>query len=282
MERLFTFGCSFTSYAWPSYADLFGLEFDQFENWGVPGIGNVAISNRVAECNLKNNFTKDDIVVVQWTSHLRNDYHMFRQPPKGRDTEYNWKTKGGLFSYTNKDLYDKKWIDNFFDEKSYVMLTLNAIYSTIKLLETTDCNWKMTTIGDFAKLGSDYNIPSSYGEAQNSNINLWQDLDFLPYKKILDNENWIDPIGLYCWKSQELLYEWKDFIDPHPSPALGIDWLYNVLKPSLNIDNSKLTLEQKDCVNTCDALKQNIDDLQMYGDVLYRELSNFDKTYRGY
>ena len=38
MSRLFTFGCSFTNYAWPTWADFLGLEFEHFENWGVSGV----------------------------------------------------------------------------------------------------------------------------------------------------------------------------------------------------------------------------------------------------
>ena len=55
-KRLFAFGCSFTHYAWPSYADFLGYEFDSFSNWAHPGLGNRAIAQRVAECNIKNNF----------------------------------------------------------------------------------------------------------------------------------------------------------------------------------------------------------------------------------
>ena len=55
MGRLFTFGCSFTKYTWPTWADLLGLEFDEFENWGVSGGGNVCTANRVIECIIKNN-----------------------------------------------------------------------------------------------------------------------------------------------------------------------------------------------------------------------------------
>jgi|SRR6056300_583723 hypothetical protein len=280
MSRLYTFGCSFTSYAWPTWADFFGLEFDEFENWGIPGIGNVAIANRVAECCLKNNINENDTVVVQWSSHLRNDYHLFR-PPLNRDTDFNWKTKGSIFSYTNKSLYDKKWVENFFDEESYIMLSLNAMYSIINLLENKKCKWRMTTISDFSKLGNDYINSENFGEDSNLS-NLWNKEIFSPYKKIFNHKNWLEPIGTYCWKQKELLYKWKEWQDPHPSPGLCIDWLYNILKPSLNLDNTKLKPEQTKWYYKCQEIKDNVDNLQMYGDILYKELENFDKTYRGY
>ena len=38
--RLYTFGCSMTSYFYPTWADILGQEFSYYENWGEPGAGN--------------------------------------------------------------------------------------------------------------------------------------------------------------------------------------------------------------------------------------------------
>lgn len=288
MSRLFTFGCSFTNYSWPTWADFLGLEFDYFENWGVPGIGNVAIANRVSECFVKNNITSEDTVVIQWSNYLRNDYHLF-EDVNNRDLDNNWKTKGNIFGYTNKQLYNKRWLTTFFDEQSYIMLSLNAIYSTIKLVESTGCKWKMTSIGEFNKLGTDNVIdPINYQEQVSKHSNLWDNDKFLPYKKIWDNSNWVSPIGTYCWKNIDLFYTWLSgpqklrWVDPHPAPELGIDWLYNILKPSLDLNNDKLTAEQLDWIARCRQVKNSFEDLQDFGDVIALELKNYDKTYRGY
>jgi hypothetical protein len=285
VSRLFTFGCSFTHYAWPTWADLFGLEFDHFENWGIAGIGNVAIANRVAECFVKNNITEDDTVIIQWSSHLRNDYHLFREPPTGRDTLYNWKTKGSIFNDLNNNIYDKKWLSNFFDEDSYIMYSLNAIYTTLELVKSKNCNWRMTSIGEFDKLGQDYFLnPTNYGETINSQqTSLWDNTLFLPYRKIWDNDNWITPLGTYCWNSDPSeLYSWNNVVDPHPTPSLGIDWLYNVLKPSLGLDNNSLTDAQKIWIIQCKTIKNNVSELQSFGNILNLELENFNRGYKGY
>lgn len=285
MSRLYTFGCSFTHYAWPTWADFFGLEFDHFENWGIAGIGNVAIANRVAECFIKNNITPEDTVIIQWSSHLRNDYHLFRSSPAGRDTLYNWKTKGSIFNDLNNTLYDKQWLSNFFDEDSYIMYSLNAIYSTLELLKSKNCKWKMTSIGEFDKLGQDFFLnPINYKETIGSEKNnLWDREIFHPYKQIWDNENWIHPIGTYCWNSApEELYIWDGIVDPHPSPALYIDWLYNVLKPSLDLDNSKITEDQKSWFIECQRIKNSVNNLQGFGDILNLELEKFNNGYKGY
>ena len=289
MSRLFTFGCSFTNYAWPTWADFLGLEFEYFENWGVPGIGNIAIANRVAECFVKNNITEDDVVIIQWTSHIRHDYHLFSEET-GKYAANSWKTKGSIFSHINANLYDKKWQDKFFDEQSYVMLSLNAIYATMQLVKSKNCKWKMTSMGAFDKLGSDYTInPINYGENKSTySKNLWEDDLFLPYKSIWDDKNWLEPLGCYAWKNVEELYKWdvgknqKPWTDPHPSPNLGIDWLYNIVKPSLNLTNDKLTTQQIEWLKICRDLRLDNLHLEEFATILEYKLNDYDKSYRGY
>jgi hypothetical protein len=292
MTRLFTFGCSFTNYSWPMWSDLFGLEFDHYENWGVPGIGNIAIANRVTECHVKNNFTADDIIVVQWSSHIRNDYHLFRKPPEGRDVLMGWKTKGSIFNYLNEEIYDNKWIDNFFDEPSYVMLSLNAIHSTQLFLESTGCKWAMTSIGNFNRLGTDFIFePGGYGEKTDRKLDLWEALPgMLPYKDKIWNDKftWVEPIGTYCWQNKEELYHWQStddtepWVDPHPSVDLSIDWLYNRLKPALELDNSKATPEQLDWALKCRTLKKTMTRLDYFAQIAARTCLGYNNTYKGF
>lgn len=250
MRRLFTFGCSFTKYSWPTWADFFGLEFDHFENWGLPGIGNVAIANRVAESLTKNKFTADDTVIVQWSSHIRNDYHTFRAPPFGRNSA-GWKTKGSMFNYLNKDLYNKDWQATFFDEQSYIMYSLNSMTLVRSLLDNVGCNWAMTSIGDFSKAGSDMIDPNGFAENVGSKKDIWlgtgfsRSINFESYKDYIDFYNWCEPIGSFAWNRQEKQFHWKaekdidSWIDPHPSVELHFEWLDSVLKPKLNLQSSK-------------------------------------------
>lgn len=73
MSTLFAVGCSHTSYVWPTYAEILGLEYDNFENWGISGIGNYAIMMRAVE--LANKYQEGDKVIVQWTYPTRFDFH---------------------------------------------------------------------------------------------------------------------------------------------------------------------------------------------------------------
>jgi hypothetical protein len=276
------------------WSDIFGLEFDHFENWGVSGAGNICIANRVTECLVKNNITPDDIIVVQWSSHIRNDYHTFEYLTDGPDKEAGWKTKGSIFNYLNVKKYNKKWLDTFFDESSYAMLSLNAMYSTQLSLENTGCKWAMTSIGDFSKLGTDFTVDhASYAETPNHPVDLWEDKSLLlPYKDKIWNAkfNWVEPIGPFAWNRMDEMYWWENsedstdkelWCDPHPSLNLSIDWLYNKLKPALGLDNTKLTSQQLGWAKECALLKENTNNLDAFGELASTTLPNYKKSYRG-
>ena len=209
-KRLFTFGCSFSRYDWPTWADLLGynLNFNENYNWAAPGLGNRAIAERIAECHSKYKFTKEDTVLVQWSSHLRHDYHTFSQDEKDPAPSYGWKTKGSLFNLYNSERYGRRWFEVFFDEKSYVMHSLNAMIMAQGLLKSTGATWLMTTIADFKKLGNDFLRFSGDGEHVPGSKDLLQQYpEFDHYiETIWDNheDNWLEPIGSFCWKDQTI------------------------------------------------------------------------------
>ena len=72
--NLYTFGCSMTSYSWPTWADILGKEFDYYENWGRGSAGNLYIFESVIECLTKNKITSNDtIITVQNDDLLRKN-----------------------------------------------------------------------------------------------------------------------------------------------------------------------------------------------------------------
>ena len=46
-KRFFAFGCSFTNYYWPTWADIIGQDSNFYENWAQPGAGNHFIFNSI-------------------------------------------------------------------------------------------------------------------------------------------------------------------------------------------------------------------------------------------
>jgi hypothetical protein len=207
MKRLFTFGCSFTEYAWPTWANLLSLQFDYFENWGYRGIGNRGIAERVAECSLKNKFTKDDVIIVQWSTHLRNDWYHVHNLPDGRPA--GWKTSGSMFTNNNALLYNKQWVELFFHEPAYIMHTLNNIKLVQGLLESTSAIWYMTSITDFRELAID---PQTERVIQ-SNKNLFEvHPEFNCYSSIWEDysKHWLTPFYKFSEMHQHDAWYFKD------------------------------------------------------------------------
>ena len=144
MKRLLTFGCSFTGYEFPTWAHLLADSYDEFENWGAMGVGNRAIAERIAEALAHGKIDQDTTVVVQWTTPYRHDFH--KQVMQGMP----WRTRGNLFN--QPDLYDRRWVENFYDPNSYLMHSLNHMILAQELLANTGCTWYMTSIEDYSRL----------------------------------------------------------------------------------------------------------------------------------
>lgn len=219
--RRFTFGCSFTQYNWPTWADLYGLEGIPSFNWGCAGLGNRAIAERVAECNVKSKFTPDDTVIVQWSSHFRHDWMHTRSPI---DDVSLWRTSGSIFSPKNQQIFDRNWLLRFWDEKAYYIHTLNSIALVQGLLEASGCTWYMTSLNDLTKIGNSVDQKSMYGDFHNPErqmMSVWDiEHSLLDYKEqIWDkySDHWIGPM--------------TDFRDTLPN----LDWYFK-LDPSR--DNS--------------------------------------------
>lgn len=258
-RRLFAFGCSYTSYAWPTWANLLELEFDHVENWAMAGLGNRAIAERVAECHAKNKITKDDVVIVQWSSHLRNDW--WHQEPVLNRT-LGWKTYGSIFNYHNDKLYDKKWLETFFYEPAFLMHTLNNIALVQGLLEATGCDWYMTSMGDIRNMGADIRTSTAYGErtdlvAKHPDSTKFIAWEIIPSLEVYDKsiwqdhkDHWLMPLETFCHSCPELTFDFLDkanvhFVDIHPSVAQHRLWLKQELGRKLGISDATLTVSQE-------------------------------------
>lgn len=289
MRRLFTFGCSFTNYIWPTWADFLGTEFDYFENWGIAGLGNVAIANRLAEAHSKHKFTKDDTIVIQWSSHIRNDYHTFEFNPRG----YRWKTKGSMFNYINRPIYDARWIALFFDEQSYLMYSLNSMVLVKNMLENIGCQWAMTSMSDFSKAGSDINDPNGYGENSGSDKDIWtgkgfdNNIDFSMYRETIGFDNWCESFLAYSEYSTDKHYQWQDindaepWVDPHPSIGQHYNWMNDILKAKLGLPSAAPTIIQQQWLDQAEKDYKETKDYFLFEQKMMN-LPNWKKPYVGY
>lgn len=222
-ERLFTFGCSYTRYYWPTWAEILGREYEYFENWGQPGVGNRAIIEKLTECIMNNKITENDTVIIQWSDFHRFDVHMpMPSLPEG------WAQGGNMLLAED---FDKTWISSVWNEKSYIMHTLNFISLGIMVLESLPCKWYMTSIHDIKK-----DILTNPDKSVS--------IELVNYLKIFDHKNWLKPMDVffenYDFPIKELLNDRHvTEKDLHPIPIAHYAWLNEILVPVVKKDPSE-------------------------------------------
>jgi hypothetical protein len=107
-KRFFAFGCSYTKYKWPTWADLVGINFSEFYNYGRSGASNNYIFNRVVEASEKYNFNAEtDFVMIGLTG--LNRFSFFK--------DKKWNTNGELhaFSVIHPESLEKTLVDTVWD-----------------------------------------------------------------------------------------------------------------------------------------------------------------------
>jgi hypothetical protein len=151
-KRLFVFGCSYSAYIWPTWADFIGIGFDEKWNYAQPGIGNRAIFERLMQAISKHDINANDTVIVQWTHHTRHDWHLTRDI---LDRGIGWQTNGSIFMGRNIKFFTRDWLQRFFDEESYIMHSLNFMLGAKLALDKIGCRTKYVNLLDFELFNSE-------------------------------------------------------------------------------------------------------------------------------
>lgn len=127
-KRLFVFGCSYTSYIWPTWANILSkaMPHAKFYNFGKIGSGNLFISMRISEISKRLKFDKDDLIVVMWTSMTREDRHIDGQ----------WQGQGNIY---NQDLYPKNFVRDFCQPDFFLIRDTSLMNITQTYLRSLPC-----------------------------------------------------------------------------------------------------------------------------------------------
>ncbi len=142
MNRLFTFGCSFTQYwRWPTWADYVGRGFDLYENWGLCGAGNSYIFNSLIECNQRNTLCAGDLVLIMWTNTSREDRYVGDR----------WLEGGNV--YWGSEL-GADYVRRFACERGYLIRDLATMAACEQLLEHWGCDWRWFSMVPFDRTNS--------------------------------------------------------------------------------------------------------------------------------
>lgn len=127
-KRIFAFGCSFTHYKWPTWADLISLESPDalYRNYGFAGMGNLAITTRIIEGSKRYKFNSDDLILVMWSTYCREDRWL-----RGR-----WFTQGNVYNSS----YPEDWVREYTDPTGYLIRDHALIYSTTQYIKSLGCD----------------------------------------------------------------------------------------------------------------------------------------------
>ena len=133
-KRLFTFGCSFTGYIWPTWADILHEDMPNAEhyNFGKSGAGQLFILSMISEANQRYKFNQDDLIIVQWSTFFREDRYIKK----------SWQTPGNIFT---QKFYDDNFVRYFTDLRGYIIRDLAIITSAKYVLNSLPSDSVMLT-----------------------------------------------------------------------------------------------------------------------------------------
>lgn len=249
MKRLFTFGCSYTEFYWPTWADCLSPYFDETYNYGKCGAGNSYIFNHFASVVASKKLTEKDTVIIQWSSIVREDrilpHHISYQT-------------GGLV-YNNK-AYDKEFYTKYFNAFQMAVELVSFLTSIIAMQSQIKFKLKMFYLlppwfGPF--LGEPVDYDSSHIEFAIDEINNHKIFDKL---KEIYNQGWFitDSLEEYNLDTKTGLgfsyFNDKVDQDHHPLPDVHLKYTLSYLLPWLG--SSNITLNSVDI----SKLQNNIDD----------------------
>ena len=143
-KRLFTFGCSFTGYAWMTWAEVVAKDLDiPFYNYGESGAGNQYIYYMFMQAHRHYQFNSDDLIMICWTNVTREDRYL-----KGK-----WWTPGTIHL---NGIYDESYIEKFVDPLGYLIRDLALIDSVDTIASSTSCQFHMFSMNNFTESSAQF------------------------------------------------------------------------------------------------------------------------------
>ena len=267
MKRIFTFGCSFTSFRWPTWADIL---INHFENNGLIGVnlGKHAASNQYAfikfmEMNAKFHFNKDDLIIFCWTSICREDRYI---------SDKGWVTTGNILT---QNVYPKEFNEKWVDPVHYYFRDC-AMISVIKtILESIKCNYHFFSMN---RLDEDENDFNKLTHETNKVIEYYGDEMKMHSMPVMDfmKQN-LKRIGPKVFNVQDK----KIYNEEHPTPKEHFSYLNEFILPKFNIDLHPKTIEFVDkWIKKIDLSDEPIDMLSLDWDPYNKNLELFNVVKR--
>jgi hypothetical protein len=132
-NRFFAFGCSFTCYKWPTWADYLyaGGIAEAYENWALPGGSNDFVFHSLIECSSLRGITAEDYVAIMWSQPWRiADY----------TNEQGWDMPGNAYLYQPKERV------KYLHEDQIALENQTYFRASINMLQAIGCDFTFTSM----------------------------------------------------------------------------------------------------------------------------------------
>ena len=218
--RFFAFGCSFTaSHNRPTWADIVGRQFTEYQNWARGGMGNQFIFNQLIEANLRNKFTSDDTIMIMWTSITREDSYLKQKN--------GWVSQGSV--YTN---HTTEWIYENACERGYLLRDLAVVAAAKDLLDHWGVKYEFLAMMPLVN-PTEVHANKTIDKENKDIIDLYRStLGIIKpsvFEIIFKSQNWNSKhsdFGAYIGNGGKR--------DPHPDPIEALEYIQYVL-PELQL-----------------------------------------------
>lgn len=214
VKRVFTFGCSFTGYAWMTWAEIVAHDLDiPLYNYGKSGAGNPYMFNMLIQADSYYKFNQDDLIIISWTNVWREDRYI----------QNRWMTPGNIY---HLGFYDKTFIEKYADVTGYLIRDLALIKATDNILFSIGCQYHFLSMNNFVE---------NHDQFSNNSINETFTITQLKnlYERVIKKINpsfyqvlWNNDINYKI--KQELEMFGTYFADRHPTPLEHLEYLQKV------------------------------------------------------
>jgi hypothetical protein len=211
-NRFFAFGCSFTKYKWPTWADILGKNFAEYTNLGRGGAGNFYIFKMLMDLIISDSLTENDLIIICWSAINRED----------RFLNGDWQTWGNIY---RNNFYDKSFIKKYCDIDYFYMRDLTFISAAYELLKKTKCKFLFTSI-----------VPIKENEMMYSNITF-------PAVKTEKHTDYSKYLNTFLPNFKDIIFEGNWYTtkrpkigDYHPTPLEHLSFVKNILIPNIDDD----------------------------------------------
>ena len=244
VERIFAFGCSFTKYYWPTWADVIASEVPEanFLNFGICGGGNLSIVSRMVEANQRFKFNNRDLVVIMWTTMCREDRWV--------TSRNGWAMTGNIFTQSD---YSMEFVEKWCDPKGYLIRDLSLISLATQFLQNLKCQTLLLPSVPF-----DYQQDETDKSIQ-SILKIYDNILSLYPKSLLELElNYIFDNTTYYKEGHDGI--WEDY---HPTTLRYRNYLEKINLP-LTDKSKKFALESLEKLQdskTLDEISKNFNNL---------------------